>query len=358
MTMDMSVLDEGRVKRLVERVITDLGAVAAASLVVIGERLGLFGALGDGRWVTSADLAGRTGMVERNVREWLAAMAASGYVTYGGDGRYRLSPEQAAVFTDEESPVFMLGGFQVFTAATRPETRDRLEAAFRSGVGVGWHEHHPDLFAGTARYFRPGYAAHLVQEWLPALDGVVTRLQAGGRVADVGCGLGHSTLLMAAAFPHAHFTGFDCHGPSIEAARALANERALADRVSFEVAGASDFAGGPYDLVAYFDCLHDMGDPVGALAHTREQLAPGGTVMLVEPFAGDSVGDNLNPTGRAFYAVSSMVCTPASQAQGGGRALGAQAGEAQTRAVAAQAGLGRFRRAAETPFNIIYEARP
>ncbi|GAA2140198.1 class I SAM-dependent methyltransferase [Kitasatospora kazusensis] len=357
-TDDMSALDEGRLNELLGRVVTDLGAVALAPLLSIGERLGLFRALADGGPVDSAGLAERTGTVERNVREWLAAMAASGYVTYDGDGLFRLSPEQAAAFTDEESPAFVLGGFQAFMAAARPEARDKLERAFRDGGGMGWHEHHPELFAGTARFFRPGYAAHLVAEWLPALEGVVDKFRAGARAADVGCGLGYSTLYMAGAFPQSHFTGFDYHVPSVEAARRLAGEDGLSGQVSFEVAGAADFTGGPYDLVAYFDCLHDMGDPVGALAHTREQLAPDGTVMLVEPYAGDSVRDNLNPLGRALYAASSLICTPASQSQAVGRALGAQAGEGQTRQVAEEAGFGRFRRAAETPFNLVYEVRP
>lgn len=358
MAVDMSALDERRLNELMGRVITDLGAVGIAPLLAIGERLGLFRAMADGRPVSSAKLAEKTETVERNVREWLAAMAASGYVTYDGGGRYRLAPEQFAAFVDEESPFFVMGGFQAFMAAGRPETRERLEEAFKEGGGVGWHEHHPDLFAGTARFFRPGYTAHLVGEWLPALDGMVERLEAGAEVADVGCGLGHSTMLMAQAFPNSRFTGFDYHALSIAAARKLAVERGLGDRVSFEVAGAADFRGGPYDLVTYFDCLHDMGDPVGSLAHTRELLAADGIVMMVEPFAGDSVGDNLNPLGRALYAASSLICTPASQAQEVGRAMGAQAGEAVTRQIATEAGFGRFRRATETPFNIIYEARP
>ncbi|MFB7665949.1 class I SAM-dependent methyltransferase [Kitasatospora sp. NPDC056138] len=357
MAVDPGALDEGALDELMARVVTDLGAVALAPLLTIGERLGLFRAMADGEPVTSAELGKRTATVERNVREWLSAMAASGYVTYTGEGRFRLSPEQVAAFADEDSPVCVLGGFQAFAAAARPEARDRLERAFLSGHGVGWHEHHQDLFAGTARFFRPGYALHLVAEWLPALDGVVDRLKAGGKAADVGCGLGHSTLLMANAFPASRFSGFDYHVSSIETARGLAAEGGLGERVTFEVAGGKDFGGGPYDLVAYFDCLHDMGDPVGVLAHTREQLAPDGAVMLVEPFSQDDVAENLNPLGRAFYAASSLICVPASQSQEVGRAMGAQAGEARTREVADEAGFGRFRRAAETPFNIIYEAR-
>ncbi|MDH6128561.1 methyltransferase domain-containing protein [Kitasatospora sp. GP82] len=370
MAVDLGALDGDALDELMGKVVTDLGAIALAPLLSIGERLGLFRALADGEAVTPAELGERTATVERNVREWLAAMAASGYVTYVGEGRYRLSPEQVAVFTDEDSPVFVLGGFQAFAAAARPETRDRLERAFLDGHGVAWHEHHRDLFAGTARFFRPGYALHLVAEWLPALDGVVDRLRVGANVADVGCGLGHSTLLMAKAFPGSRFSGFDYHAPSIDAARELAAESGAGEsgagesgagesgegaRVTFEVAGGKDFGGGPYDLVAYFDCLHDMGDPVGVLAHTREQLAPDGTVMLVEPFSHDDVSQNLNPLGRAFYSASSLICVPASQSQEVGRALGAQAGEQRIHEVATEAGFGRFRRAAETPFNIIYE---
>ncbi|MFS4091365.1 class I SAM-dependent methyltransferase [Streptomyces sp. AF1A] len=357
MAVDMSTLDPDRLNALLGRVITDLGAVAIAPLALIGERLGLFRAMADGQSTTSAELAARTGTVERNVREWLSAMAASGYVTHDGHGRFHLAPEQIAAFSDEDSPVFVLGGFQSFLACTAPADREALTRAFQDGKGIGWHEHQPELFAGTARFFRPTYRAHLVAEWLPALEGVTAKLEAGAKVADVGCGLGHSTLLMAEAFPNSRFTGFDYHEPSIAAARRLAANANAAERVEFEIAGNKDFGGGPYDLVAFFDCLHDMGDPVGALAHTREQLAPDGTVMLVEPFAGDSLSDNLNPLGRAFYGASSLICTPASQSQEVGRALGAQAGEAQTRQVAAEAGFSRFRRAAQTPFHLLYEAR-
>ncbi|MFC5906528.1 methyltransferase domain-containing protein [Streptacidiphilus monticola] len=357
MAVDMSTLDEDRLNALLGQVVNDLGGVAIAPLALIGERLGLFRAMADGRPVTSAELAARTDTVERNVREWLSAMAASGYVTHDGEGRFHLAPEQIAAFTDEESPVFVLGGFQAFLACTAPADREALTRAFKDGHGVGWHEHQPDLFAGTARFFRPGYAAHLVAEWLPALEGVTARLEAGARVADIGCGLGHSTLMMAEAYPNSRFTGFDYHAPSVDAARKLAADAGASERVDFEIAGAKDFGGGPYDLVTYFDCLHDMGDPVGALAHTREQLAPDGTVMLVEPFANDALPDNLNPLGRALYAASSLICTPASQSQEVGRALGAQAGEERTREVATEAGFGSFRRAAETPFNLIYEIR-
>ncbi|WP_436557811.1 class I SAM-dependent methyltransferase [Kitasatospora sp. HPMI-4] len=353
----MSTVDEAKLNELLGKVVTDLGAVAAVPLALLGERLGLFRALVDGEAVTPVQLAERTKTTERNVREWLATMAASGYLTYEGGDRFRMAPEQSAVFADENSPVFVLGGYQSFLSCGSAGERERLERAFRDGRGVGWHEHHPDLFTGTARFFRPGYAAHLVGEWLPALTGVVEKLRTGGRVADVGCGLGHSAVMIGEAFPAALVTGFDNHGPSVDAARKLAAEIGAKDRVSFEVAGAKDFAGGPYELITFFDCLHDMGDPVGALAHSREQLAEGGSIMIVEPLAGDRLEENLNPLGRAFYGASTLICTPVSQSQEVGRALGAQAGEERTRQVASEAGLTRFRRAAKTPFNTVYEAR-
>ncbi|MFF4650082.1 methyltransferase [Streptomyces sp. NPDC001380] len=356
MTVDMTTVDQARLEELLGRVVADLGAVGAGTLVVLGERLGLFRALADGGPATPAELARRTGTVERNVREWLAAMAASGYVAHDG-GVFRLDPEQEAAFADEQGPAFVAGGFQLLTAAARPDTRGLLERAFRDGRGLDWGEHHPDLFAGTARFFRPGYAAHLVQDWLPALEGVVERLEAGGAVADVGCGLGLSTLLMAQAFPAARLTGFDSHAPSVDEARRQAAAAGLGDRVAFRPAAALDFDGGPYDLVAYFDCLHDMGDPVGALRHARGRLAPGGTVMLVEPYAEDTLEENLNPLGRLMYTASTLICTPVSQAQEVGLALGAQAGETATRAVAEEAGFRRFRRAAGTPTNLVYEVR-
>ncbi|MEU6814451.1 methyltransferase domain-containing protein [Streptomyces sp. NPDC046860] len=351
----MGTVNEAKLHELLGKVVTDMGAVAAAPLALLGERLGLFRALADGEAVTARQLAERTGTAERNVREWLAAMAASGYLAYEGDDVFRMTPEQSAVFADENSPFFALGGYQAFLSCGSAEEQDRLERAFRDGRGVGWHEHHADLFAGTGRFFRPGYAAHLVDEWLPALTGTAERLRDGGRAADVGCGLGHSTVMIGEAFPGARVTGFDNHEPSVEAARGLAADAGVGGRVSFELAGAKDFDGGPYDLITFFDCLHDMGDPVGALAHSREQLAEGGTIMLVEPFAGDRLEENLHPVGRTFYSASALICTPASQSQEVGRALGAQAGEERTREVAAEAGLNRFRRAAETPFNIVYE---
>jgi SAM-dependent methyltransferase len=291
------------------------------------------------------------------VREWLAAQAASGYVTYDPTSdRFSLPEEQAFALADENSPAFLPGAFQLATAAIRIEPR--LLEAFRTGTGVGWHEHDPGLFQGTERFFRPGYAAHLTNSWLPALEGVEAKLRAGTRVADVGCGRGASTVLMAQAYPRSIFVGFDYHAPSIERARQAAHEAGVADRVTFEVAKAKDYAGAPYDLVAFFDCLHDMGDPVGVAAHVRETLSDDGVWMIVEPFAHDRLEDNLNPIGRMYYSASTQICTPASLSQEVGLALGNQAGETRLREVVTAGGFTRFRRATETPFNLVFEAKP
>jgi 2-polyprenyl-3-methyl-5-hydroxy-6-metoxy-1,4-benzoquinol methylase len=312
--------------------------------------------MADGRQVTAGQLAERTGTAERYVREWLAAQAASGYIAYDGDGSYHLEPEQAVALTDESSQFCVLGGFEAFTAAIK--IAPDLTEAFRTGAGIGWHRHDEGLFSGVARFFRPGYAANLTGSWLPALDGMTDKLAAGARVADVGCGYGHSTILMAQAYPASTFTGYDYHAESIDAARKLAAESGVSGRVRFEVAGAKDFPGQDYDLITYFDCLHDMGDPVGALSHARGALCPDGAVMLVEPYAADDLAGNLTPLGRLFYSASTLVCTPASLSQEPGAALGAQAGEARLGEVARAAGFSRFRRATETPFNLVLEARP
>ena len=338
------------------KMVGDMGAAMSASLVLVGDRLGLYRGLADGGASTTAELAARTGTHERYVREWAAAQAASGYVDYdAGSGRYTLNPIQTMVFADEGGPAFLAGGFDLIAAAFRDEPK--ITAAFKSGDGVGWHEHHECLFRGTERFFRPGYNTNLVAAWIPALDGVEAGLHAGAEVADIGCGHGASTILMAQAYPASRFTGFDYHGPSIDTARAAAAAAGVGDRVRFEVAAAKDFGGGPYDLITIFDALHDMGDPVGASAHIAARLKPGGTWMLVEPFANDALADNLNPVGRLFYSASTMLCTPASLSQEVGLALGAQAGEARLRAVVNQGGLSHFRRAAETPFNLVFEVR-
>jgi SAM-dependent methyltransferase len=322
----------------------------------MGDRLGLYRALGESDGLSSAELAGRTGTAERYVREWLGNQAAGGYIAYDPDsGRYSLPPEQRVALTDADSPAYLPGFFQIALGSVIDSPK--IEAAARSGDGFGWHQHVHDVHEGCERFFRPGYNAHLVGEWLPALDGVVDKLERGALVADVGCGHGASTVLMAAAYPNSTFIGSDYHGGSIETARRRAQDAGVSHRVKFEIEPASSYTGGGYDLVTMFDCLHDMGDPVGAARHVHSTLAPDGTWMIVEPLAGDRVEDNFNPVGRAYYGFSTLLCTPASLSQEVGLALGAQAGEARIRDVLQAGGFSRFRRVAETPFNVVYEAR-
>ena len=350
-------LDQERLNSFLGQVLGDIGAAMNTALILVGDRLGLYKALAAGGPMSSAELAAATGTTERYVREWLAAQAASGYAVYDpATGTFSMQPEQAAVFADEDSPVFLAAVGDLVAAAMRDEPH--VTEAFRTGKGVGWNKRSECLFCGTARFFRTSYKHHLVQEWLPALDGVVGKLERGATVADIGCGHGVSTILLAQAFPKSRFFGFDYHAGSIADARKAAAAAGLADRVSFEVQTAKTVPARGYDLVCFFDCLHDMGDPVGALAHVRSTMAGDGTCMLVEPFAGDRLEDNLNPVGRIYYAASTMICTPASLDQEVGLALGAQAGEGRLRKVAEDAGFTRFRRATETPFNLILESRP
>jgi 2-polyprenyl-3-methyl-5-hydroxy-6-metoxy-1,4-benzoquinol methylase len=350
-------LDQAKLDAFVGRFLGDLGTAMHLPTVLVGDRLGLYRAMADGEPVTPAALAERTGTAERYVTEWLAAQAAAGYVDYdAADGSFRLPPEHAALLIDQGAPVFIPGAFQLAASSVKDEPQ--ITEAFRTGEGVAWHDHHPDLFVGCERFFRPGYAAHLTAEWLPALEGVEAKLRAGAKVADVGCGHGASTLILAAAFPQSTFVGFDYHDASIEAARRSAESSGLDANTRFDVASAQEFPGTGYDFVAFFDCLHDMGDPVGAARHVLSSLAPDGTWMIVEPYANDRLEDNLNPVGKIYYSASTLVCTPASKAQEVGLALGAQAGERRLRDVVTQAGFTRFRRAAETPVNIVYEARP
>jgi SAM-dependent methyltransferase len=350
-------IDQAKLEQFVGSMVGDLGATLNTALVRIGDQLGLYKAMAGAGPLTPAELAERTATSERYVREWLAAQAAGGYVAYDPEtARYELPPEQALALADEDGPAFMLGGFQVAASVLADEPK--LTEAFRSGEGVGWHEHDHRLFEGTERFFRPGYRANLVNDWIPALSGVEAKLSDGAQVADVGCGHGASTVIMAEAFPASTFVGFDYHDGSIEAAGRAAAAAGVDDRVSFEVATAKDYPGSGYDLVCFFDCLHDMGDPVGALEHVLESLDPYGVVMMVEPYAGDRVEENLNPIGRVYYCASTMLCTPGSLDQEVGLALGAQAGEARLSEVAREAGFSRVRRATETPLNLVLEARP
>jgi SAM-dependent methyltransferase len=350
-------IDEAKLNEFLGRFVGDLGAALSAALVVIGDKLGLYRAMHDGLPVTAEDLASRTGTDARYVQEWLSNQAAGGYVSYDpASERFFLTAEQSLALAQEGSPAFVPGAFQLATSLIKDE--EKITSAFQTGKGVGWHEHHHDLFAGTERFFRPGYAANLVTAWIPSVDGLQAKLESGALVADVGCGHGASTLLMAEAFPKSEFVGFDYHAGSIEEARRKASAAGLDGRASFEVAKAKEYPGGGYDLVTMFDCLHDMGDPVGAAAHVLQTLDSDGTWMIVEPYAGDRLEDNLNPVGRVYYGGSTLVCTPASRAQEVGLALGAQAGEARLRAVVTEGGFSRVRRAAETPFNIVLEARP
>jgi len=350
-------VDGDKLMQFVFRAVDEVGATLNAALVVMGDKLGLYRALAGTGGLSPTQLAERTGSAERYVREWLNAQAAGGYVQYDPDsGRYMLPPEQTVALTDPDSPAYLPGFFQIALGSVLDSPK--IVDAARSGDGLGWHEHGHDVHDGCERFFRPGYNAHLIAEWLPALDGVVDKLERGARVADVGCGHGASTILMARAFPNSALDGWDYHDGSIETARQRAQDAGVADRARFQTASATAYSGTDYDLVTMFDCLHDMGDAVGAARHVRGTLKPDGTWMIVEPNAGDRVEDNLNPVGRAFYAFSTLLCTPASLSQDVGLALGAQAGEARIRDVVEAGGFTRFRRVAETPFNLVFEARP
>jgi len=350
-------VDEKKLMDFVFRAVDEVGATLNAALVVMGDKLGLYRALADSGPCTPAELAERSGTAVRYVQEWLNAQAAGGYVDYDPQsGTYELPAEQAVAFTDASSPAYLPGFFQLALGSVIGSPS--ITRAARTGEGFGWHEHSGDVHEGCERFFRPGYNANLVAAWLPALDGVVAKLERGARVADIGCGHGASTILMAEAFPRSTFVGSDYHSGSIATARERAEQAGVGERVRFETTPASGDVGDGFDLVTMFDCLHDMGDPVGAARRVHEMLAPDGTWMIVEPAAGDRVEDNFNPVGRAYYGFSTLLCTPSSLSQEVGLALGAQAGEARIREVVADAGFSRFRRVAETPFNFVYEARP
>jgi SAM-dependent methyltransferase len=351
----MSV-DEAKLQQLLGKMLGEVGAAFGIGLVLLGDKFGFYKALAEAGPLNSGELASRTGTAERYVREWAAAQAAAGYINFDpATERFSITPEQALLLADENGPAFFPAMFEIAAAAARD--LPKVEAAFRTGGGVGWHEHDPCLFRGTERFFRPGYAMHLVSEWIPALDGVKEKLERGAHVADVGCGHGASTILLAKAFPKSQFSGFDYHEPSLVRARELTREAGLADRITFQRASAKEFPG-TYDLVAFFDCLHDMGDPAGVAAHVRSSLKADGSWMVVEPFAHDSMADNLNPIGRIFYSASTQICVPASLSQEVGLALGTQAGEIRLREVLMSGGFSRVRRAAATPFNLVLEARP
>lgn len=350
-------IDESKLNAFIGQALGEMGAAMNAALIVLGDKLGIYKAMAGAGPLTSAQVAEKTKLNERYIREWLSAQAAGGFVTYDAAAKtFTLPPEQAFALAAEDSPVFLPGFFNIVSAVMKDVPK--IEEGFRTGKGVGWHEHDHELFHGTEKFFRPGYRAHLVSEWIPALDGVEAKLKAGAKVADVGCGLGTSTILMAHAYPKSTFVGSDYHDRSIALATEAAKKAGLSDRVKFEVAAAKNYPGTGYDFVAFFDCLHDMGDPVGAAQHVLKSLAPDGTWMLVEPFANDKLEDNLNPIGRIFYSASTTLCTPASLSQEVGLALGAQAGEARLTKVLKDAGFTRVRRATQTPFNIILEARP
>jgi len=352
-TITSSVFEQSKFDAFMGKAVMDMGAAMHAALVVVGDKLGLYKAMAGAGPLTPAELAAKTRTTERYVREWLNANAASGYVTYdAATKKFELPPEQAFALTTVDLP----GAFHIISSCFKDEPK--ITQAFRTGDGVGWHEHDANLFFGTERFFRPNYEQNLLSAWIPALEGMADKLAKSASVADVGCGHGASTILMAKAFPKSRFYGFDYHSGSIEYARHVAGRDGLLDQINFEVASSKSYpVNGGYDLVTFFDCLHDMGDPIGAARHVLSSLKPDGTWMIVEPFANDHPEQNHNPVGRIYYSASTMICTPASLAQEVGAALGAQAGEDRIRDVVTQAGFTRFRRAAETPFNLVYEAR-
>jgi SAM-dependent methyltransferase len=346
-------MDETRMKEFVEKAVGDVGALLGGAMVVIGDKLGLYRAMAEAGPLTPVELAARTGTVERYVREWSCAQAARGYLAYDGAGRFSLPAEHAIPLTDETSLFCVIGAFEIAIGSVY--ATDMIAERFRTGTGFAWGAHDPHVLHGCERFFRPGYLNNLTSAWIPALDGVEAKLTAGARIADVGCGHGASSLLLARAYPASHVVGFDAHPGSVDAARKRAADAGLADRVRFETATATTFEG-QYDLVCFFDCLHDMGDPTGACVHVHDQLAPDGTLMVIEPFAGDDLTENLTPVGAAYYGFSTLLCTPSSLSQQVGTALGAQAGEARLREIVTAGGFSTLRRVAETAFNIVLEA--
>ena len=350
-------VNQDKLNEMIGRFANELGASMQGPAILIGEQLGLYKALSASGPVTSEELAKKTGLAERYIREWLAGQAAGGYVNYNAaSGKYMMTPEQSFTLANEDSPVYIPGAFYLISSIYKD--RSKIADAFRSGKGIGWHEHHNDLFIGTHKFFRPGYLANLVSSWLPSLDGVLKKLKDGATVADVGCGYGSSTVIMAKAFPKSQFFGYDYHLESIEWAKDVAVTEGVSSNTTFEVALAKNYPRKDFDLVTFFDCLHDMGDPVGAAKHVHQSLKPDGTWMIVEPYANERVDENINPIGRVFYNASSMICVPASLSQEVGLALGAQASDSKLREIASAGGFKQFKRATQTPFNRIFEARP
>lgn len=349
-------LNENILHELLGKVVTEMGAAANGPLITIGDKLGLYKTLSESNSMSSQQLANATDTAERYVREWLSAQAASGYIDYDANSNtFSMTPEQTAVFGNNKSPVFMTGAFNVISSLYHDEAK--IENAFKTGEGVSWGDHNNCLFCGTEKFFSPSYEGNLIDNWLPALVGVVEKLKKGAKVADIGCGHAASTIIMAKAFPNSTFIGYDYHSKSIDQAKERAKDAGVIN-ISFEVATAKNYSGKDFDFICFFDCLHDMGDPVGACAHTKAALKPNGTCMIVEPFAKDSLAENLNPVGRAFYAFSTMLCVPCSLNQEVGKALGAQSGEKLLKEVITKGGFTRFKRATQTPFNLILEARP
>lgn len=346
-------IDEGKLNEFIGRAVGDWGGALGALLAFAGDRLGLYKAMAGAGPLTPEQLAEKTGTHPRMIKEWLAAQAAGGYVAYA-DGRYTLPSEQAFAMANPDSPAYIMGGYQIMASLFQDE--QKIIEAMRTGKGLGWGDHNRHLFEGTERFFRPNYVANLVPSWIPALDNVKGKLESGASVADVGCGHGASTILMAKAFPKSKFTGFDFHRPSVEWAQKQAEQEGVAGNCSFQVAGSANYPG-QYDLITFFDCFHDMGNPEAAAANTLKALKKDGTWMIVEPFANEKLEENLNPVGRVFYSASSMICVPASL-NDNGPALGAQASDSQLREIVTSAGFTRFRRAAQTPFNRVFEARP
>lgn len=353
---DSNSIDSKKLEEFVMKAVADMGSSLSAMMVMLGERLGLYKALQQKGPLTSEELSKATNTSERYIREWLASQAASGYLSYNpGDKKFSISPENAMVLADENSPTYLLGGYQILRSIFKDE--DKFVKIFQTGEGLRWGEHHHDLFEGTAKFFRPSYMSNLVQSWIPSLEGVEERLKNGAKVADIGCGYGVSTAIMAKAYPNSHFYGFDNHAPSIEKAKENVNKYGIDMNTNFSIVSANESIGNDYDLVTFFDCLHDMGDPLGALNFAKQSLKNDGTCMIVEPMANDNIEDNLNLVGRIYYSASSLVCVPNSLADNG-IALGAQAGEKRIKDLAHKAGFTKFKRASQTPFNIVYEAKP